>query len=197
MKLGEERARIVRYAQRLESDNLVVGTSGNLSVRRGELVAITPSGVEYEALTPGMIVVVDTDGRQVEGELEPSTELPMHLTAYRVTGAMAVVHTHSTYATVLSTLIDELPPVHYLLALYGGPVRTAAYATYGTEELARSMAAALDGRRGALLRNHGAITVGETLEKAYMLSLYLEWICQVFHQASLLGEPKLLPSEEI
>src|SRR5262245_54764820 len=122
MRLGEDRARIVRYAQRLQSDNLVVGTSGNLSVRRGELVAITPSGVEYEALTPGMIVVVDTEGRQVEGELEPSTELPMHLAAYRVTGAAAVVHTHSTYATVLSTLIADLPPVHYLLSMSRGPV---------------------------------------------------------------------------
>lgn len=197
MLLEDERAQLVEYCRRMQADELTVGTSGNLSVRRGDHVAITPSGAAYEDLTPESICVLTLDGDQVDGALEASSEVPMHTQVYEHTDAVAVVHTHPLYASTLSVLIDELPPVHYMIALLGGPVRVAPYATYGSRELAENSVAAMDGRFGALLQNHGATTYGESLAKAYTRSVYLEWVCRMYHQARLLGEPHLLPAEEI
>ena len=108
----------------------------------------------------------------------------MHLALYGRTDARAIVHTHSTSATVLSTLLDEVPPIHYLIALFGGPVRVAPYATYGTPELATAMLGALEGRTACLLGNHGAVTYAATLAAAYTQAVYLEWICEVYLRAS-------------
>jgi L-fuculose-phosphate aldolase len=195
--LEEERTALVEYCRRMQADELTVGTSGNISVRSGDHVAITPSGAAYEDLTPASICVVDVDGAHVDGALEPSSEVPMHTAVYQRTDAAAVVHTHPLYASTVSVLVDELPPVHYMIALLGGPVRVAPYATYGSDELAANSVAAMEGRFGALLQNHGATTYGESLAKAYTRSLYLEWVCRMYHQARLLGEPHLLPVEEI
>lgn len=197
MLLAAERASVVEYCLRMQRDGLTVGTSGNISVRVGELVAITPSGVPYDELTPAAVCVTDLAGVPVEPGPAPSTELPMHTAVYRATDATAVVHTHPLYATALSVLVDELPAVHYMVALLGGPVRVAPYATFGTEELARAGVAAMAGRSAVLLRNHGATTRGDGLERAYTRSVYLEWLCRLYHQARLLGEPTLLPAEEI
>ncbi|MQA83405.1 MAG: class II aldolase/adducin family protein [Streptosporangiales bacterium] len=197
MLLPEERAQLVRFARRMEADRLAVGTSGNLSVRSGNLVACTPSGVDYADLAPETICVYRLDGGPAEAGPVPTSELPMHLEVYRHTDARAIVHTHPTAATVLSTLVDELPPIHYLLALFGGPVRVARYATYGSEELAANVVAALGGRTACILANHGALSVGDTLHTAYSRARYLEWLCQVYLQARMIGEPRLLPAEEI
>jgi L-fuculose-phosphate aldolase len=195
--LAGERQAVVEFGRRLVADGLVVGTSGNLSVRRGDLIAVSPSGVPYESLTPASVAVCNLDGTVVDGPLPPTSEWPMHLAAYTRTGAAAVVHTHSTAATAVSTLVDELPSVHYLVAMFGGPVRVAAYATYGTPELAANTAAALDGRTGCLLGNHGALTVGGSLAEAYSRAQYLEWLCDVWLRASAVGSPRLLPPAEI
>ncbi|GLZ46345.1 fuculose phosphate aldolase [Actinomycetospora sp. NBRC 106375] len=197
MLLEKERAELVEYCHRMQADELTVGTSGNLSVRRGDHVAITPSGAAYEDLTPESICVISVDGDHVEGSLEPSSEVPMHTAVYQRTDAAAVVHTHPLYASTVSVLVDELPPVHYMIALLGGRVRVAPYATYGSTELAENSVTAMEGRFGALLQNHGATTYGESLAKAYTRSVYLEWVCRMYHQASLLGEPHLLGDEEI
>lgn len=197
MLLENERAQLVEYSRRMQADQLTVGTSGNLSVRHGEYVAITPSGAAYETLTPESICVIDLHGEPVDGQLEPSSEVPMHTLVYQHTDATAVVHTHPLYASTLSALLDELPPVHYMIALLGGPVRVAPYATYGSQELAHNSVEAMAGRYGVLLQNHGATTYGESLAKAYTRGVYLEWVCRVYHQARLLGEPNLLPLDEI
>jgi len=197
MLLFNERADVARYARRMVRDGLVVGTSGNVSLRVGDLVAVTPSGLDYEELAPELVTVCDLAGERVEGPLEPTSELPMHLAVYANTEDHAVVHTHSTAATVVSTLVDELPSVHYLVALFGGPVRVADYATFGTPQLAENMVKALQGRRGCILGNHGTITIGEDLAKAYSLSLYLEWLCEVWLRATAAGTPRLLPPEEV
>ncbi|GKQ38337.1 class II aldolase/adducin family protein [Streptomyces sp. A012304] len=184
----EETARaweaLVATARRTVADGLVVGTSGNVSVRVGDTVLVTPSGVPYDRLTPDDLTGVDLDGRQVRGTLVPTSELPMHLAVYRTTDARAVVHTHAVHATAVSTLVPELPTVHYMTAALGGPVRVAPYATYGTEELARNMLHALADRTGCLLQNHGTITYGTTLDQAYDRTAQLEWMCRLWLTAS-------------
>ena len=191
MLLEAERALIVRHAGLLGPDGLVVGTAGNLSVRTGDLVAITPSSVAYDELVPGAICVVGLDGEIVAAERAPSSELPMHLAVYRATAAAAIVHTHAPYATALATVADELPAIHYLIAELGGPVRVAPYATFGTEELAGSVTDALAGRSAVLLGSHGTLTIGSTLEQAYRRSVLLEWLAALYYRAALLGEPPL------
>lgn len=190
---------LVATARRTVTDGLVVGTSGNVSVRVGDTVLVTPSGVPYDRLTPDDIVGVDLAGRQVLGTLTPTSELPMHLAVYRATDARAVVHTHAVHATAVSTLVRELPLIHYMAGALGGPVRVAPYAAYGTEELAEKMLQALTGRAACLLQNHGTIAYGSTLDQAYDRTAQLEWMCRVWLTASALPglSPTLLSEEQV
>lgn len=197
MLLRSEREELVAFARRLESDGLAIGTSGNLSVRAGEHVAITPSAVDYGVLTPEAICVVTLDGAPVEAEAKPSTELPMHLAVYRHRDEAAVVHTHPPFATALSTVLEELPPVHYLIAMLGGRVRVAPYVTPGSQQLADVVVSALEDRSGVLLQNHGALTIGASLAQAYSRARTLEWLCDVYHRARLVGEPRILTDGEL
>jgi len=183
---------LVATARRTVSDGLVVGTSGNVSVRVEDTVLVTPSGVPYDRLTPTDVTGVDLDGRQVLGTLVPTSELPMHLAVYRTTDARAVVHTHAVHATAVSTLVPELPAVHYMTVALGGPVRVAPYATYGTDELAENMLRALVDRSGCLLQNHGTLTHGATLDQAYDRTAQLEWMCRLWLTAS--SVPGLAPT---
>jgi L-fuculose-phosphate aldolase len=176
----------------MAADDLAPGTSGNLSVRRGGLMAITPSGMAYERMGPADICVVRTwDAALVAGP-RPSTETPMHLALYQASHAAAIVHTHSPFVIALSTVLDELPAVHYAMADLGGPVRVAPYARFGTTQLAASAAAALAGRSAVILRNHGALTCGPTLARAYERARILEWLARVYWYARLAGTPHTL-----
>ncbi|MGH3279850.1 MAG: class II aldolase/adducin family protein [Trebonia sp.] len=198
MLLPGAREAIVATCRELSRAGLVVGTAGNVSVRDGDLVAVTPSGVRYAGLTPELVGVHRLDGTTVEAPLAPTSELPLHLAVYTARPeAGAVVHTHSPAATALSALVDEVPAVHYYVAMFGGPVRVARYATYGTEELARNVVRALRGRTACLMGNHGAVTVGEDLAAAHDKSVYLEWLCDVSLRAAAAGTPRLLPPAEI
>ncbi|MEU6215911.1 class II aldolase/adducin family protein [Streptomyces sp. NPDC047022] len=190
---------LVATARRTVAEGLVVGTSGNVSVRVGDTVLVTPTGVPYERLTPEDTVGVDLEGRQVLGSLRPTSELPMHLAVYRTTGARAVVHTHAVHATAVSTLVRELPLIHYMAGALGGAVRVAPYATYGTPELADHMLRALDGRSACLLQNHGTIAYGTSLAQAYDRTAQLEWMCRVWlTAASVPGlSPALLTPEQL
>ena len=179
MLLGDMREAVAEAGRQMVADRLVVGTAGNISVRAGDLVAVTPTGVPYPGLTPAQVGVHRTDGEPVQAPLAPTSELPLHLALYAATGAAAVVHTHSVAATALSCLVDAVPPVHYYTAMFGGPVPVAPYATYGSTELARHAAAALADRTACLLANHGAVTVGASLAQAYERAVYLEWLCEV------------------
>ncbi|MFE1912958.1 class II aldolase/adducin family protein [Streptomyces anandii] len=190
---------LVGTARRTVSDGLVVGTSGNVSVRVGDTVLVTPSGVPYDRLTPGDVTGVSLDGRQVLGTLVPTSELPMHLAVYRTTGAGAVVHTHAVHATAVSTLVPELPVIHYMAGALGGPVRVAPYAAYGTDELAANMLRALEDRSGCLLQNHGTITFGAGLDQAYDRTAQLEWMCRLWLTASSVPglSPNLLTPDQL
>ncbi len=199
MLLPDARVAIVTACQELSRAGLVVGTAGNVSVREGDLVAVTPSGVRYPDLTPDLVGVHRLDGAAVEAPLAPTSELPLHLAIYTARPeAGAVVHTHSPAATALSALVDEVPAVHYYVAMFGGPtVPVAPYATYGTAELARNVVHALRDRTACLMGSHGAIALGPDLMSAQDKSTYLEWLCDVYLRASSAGTPRLLPAAEI
>jgi L-fuculose-phosphate aldolase len=190
--LEAEREQVAAASRRLATAGLVVGTSGNLSVRHGELVAITPTGADLGTLEAEHVSVVDREGRLVWGELEPTSELDLHLGVYGRYDAGAVVHTHSPLATALSCVLDELPCVHYQMLLLGGSVRVADYATFGTPELAEAVLAALEGRTAALMANHGAIPYGADVAAAADAARLLEWVCDVYWHACAIGTPRTL-----
>jgi L-fuculose-phosphate aldolase len=196
VSLEIERGRVADACRRLAAEGLVLGTAGNVSARSEDRVAITPTGAELARLEPGQVSVVGVDGSFVEGELEPTSELDLHLGVYRRYDAGAVVHTHSPMATALSCVLDELPCVHYQMLLLGGPVRVAPYETFGTPELAHSVLDALEGHTAALMQNHGAIAYAADLDVAVELSLLLEWACTVYWRAAALGTPRALGEEE-
>ena len=187
-----DREDLVAFARRMAGDDLAPGTSGNLSVRRQDTIATTPSGVSYERMgTADICLVRVADGTPQPG-LRPSTETPMHLAVYRATGAGAIVHTHSPFVVALSTVLDELPAVHYAMADLGGIVRVAPYTRFGTPQLAASAVAALAGRNAVILRNHGALACGPDLARAYDRALTLEWLARVYWYARLAGTPQTL-----
>ncbi|MCL2553423.1 MAG: class II aldolase/adducin family protein [Actinomycetia bacterium] len=173
---------VVATARRTVADGLVVGTSGNVSARVGDLVLVTPTGVPYDRLGEDDAVAVDlASGEQVRGTLRPTSELPTHLAVYRATPARAVVHTHAPHATAASALVSKLPNIHYMAAALGGQILCAGYELYGSEELAREVLKALrDGRTACLMRNHGTLAFGDTLDEAYDRTQQLEWMCRVW-----------------
>ncbi|MFI6710910.1 class II aldolase/adducin family protein [Nonomuraea sp. NPDC050478] len=191
------REQLCAYGRRAVELGLVIGTSGNLSVREGDRVSVTPSGVALDRLTPESCPVVDLDGHLLEGDAQPSSETPMHLAIYRTTDARAVVHTHSVFGAVVATTKTELPPIHYNALMLGGVVKVAEYATYGTDELAASVRAALEGKRAALMANHGGVTIGATLEEAFEATRLLEWLCEVYVRALGVGEPAVLTDAQL
>jgi L-fuculose-phosphate aldolase len=199
MLLADERRLVADYGRRMTGDRLVVGTSGNLSIRVGDLMAVTPAGHAYDTLSPELVCVLRLDGEPVEGDLAPTSELAIHQLIYANTDAAAVVHIHSTAGTVVSTLVEELPTIHYILAIMGGPIRVAPYATFGSPGLAANVLAAIEGRSGVLLANHGAVTYGPAMEVAYDRALYLEWVAEVWLRAhSVPGlTPRILGEAEM
>ena len=150
--------------------------SGNLSCRTPGGFLITPSGLPYAEMVPGDLVEVALDGAVLNGNRRPSSEWRLHAAIYAARPeAAAVVHTHSPMATALSCAREGIPPFHYMIALAGGhDVRCAPYATFGTEALAANCVAALEGRRAALLANHGVVAFGTTLAAARVLAEEVE-----------------------
>ena len=196
MLLEKERREIVETCLFMQNNKLVVGTAGNVSIRVDDKVAISPSGVPYETMTAEDVVVFSMDGERVDGILEPSSELPLHLSVYRETAAKAITHNHAPASTALGLVVDEIPPSHYYSAMLGGIIRVAPYAEFGTDELARNVTDALKGRSGALMKNHGAITIGPTVKKAAGLLPILEYVCEIHLRAMATGAPIALLSPE-
>jgi len=190
-------AQLVSYSARLLDDGLAVGSAGNMSVRAGDLVAITPSGIGYHELQPEDVCVVTLDGTAVHTPHDPSSETPMHLAIYAAAAATAVVHTHSAEVIALSSARAELPAIHYAIAQLGGPVRVARYVRFGSAGLAQAAVEALADRRAAILQNHGAITYGTGLPQAYDRALLLEWLARVYRLALDYGEPRILSAAEL
>jgi L-fuculose-phosphate aldolase len=183
-------------ARVLAADGLFIGTAGNVSVRDGDRVLVTGTGVVLGRCTEEDVTVVGLDGRVLEGSLVPTSELDLHLGIYADTDAMAIVHTHAPYSTAVACVLDELPVLHYQHLLLGGAVRVAPYATFGTPALATHVRRALAGRQAALMANHGSVAIGSTLDKAVEHAQLLEWLATLHHRASALGAPRFLTDHE-
>jgi L-fuculose-phosphate aldolase len=195
------RTALVDAAREVATSGLIVGSAGNVSVRRGDRVLITPGGGRLGALDPQDCVDVALADGSVAADhassSKPSSESALHRMVYAATDAGAIVHTHSHYATVLSTLVDEVPAVHYVVNQFGGPVRVARYECFGTDELAQSVSEALDGRKAALMRNHGAVATGSDLAQAVLNAIQLEWFASIYYHARLAGSPSILTAEQL
>jgi L-fuculose-phosphate aldolase len=182
-------------ARQLAASGLVLGTAGNLSERAGELVAVTPTGAVLADLQAADVAVVDVDGAQVDGPLQPTSELDLHLGLYRRYEAGAVVHFHPPIGTALACVIDELPVIHYQLLALGGPVRVGRHETFGSPELAEATLDALEGRLAALMSNHGAIVYGSDMAAAMANAELLEWGCELYWRAAAIGTPRALDED--
>jgi L-fuculose-phosphate aldolase len=196
-----DRQALVDGCRAIGETGMVVGSAGNLSIRAGDRVLITPRGAELEAIDPGDLVDVALADGSVAADHAcaslPSSETPLHRAIYTAVEADAIVHTHAHYCTVLSTLVDELPAIHYMITAFGGPVRVASYETFGTDELAASVGAALQHRRAALMANHGAVVAGRDIEHAVALAIQLEWLASVYYHAVCAGNPRLLSDTQL
>lgn len=197
----EIRKKIVATGKKILNYSLVVGTWGNVSARvPGEdLIAITPSGMNYELLQPEDVVLLDLTGNVVEGKRKPSIEVPLHLAIYRARKDVnAIVHTHSTYATALACARKPIPAaVEDLVQIVGGEVRVAAYALPGTPELGQNALQALEGRNAVLLANHGLLGAGKDLEEALKICLVAEKAAQVTLLAQAVGGVVELSPEDV
>lgn len=199
----QKRRDIVAACLWMNSSGLNQGTSGNISVRHGDTMLISPSGVPYEQLEPEDIVAMTLTGDYgsylASGANVPSSEWRFHLDIMRARPDVgAIVHTHSLYATVMGCVRKDIPAVHYMIAAAGGPnIRCSAYATYGTAELSTAALAALEDRTCCILANHGMIATGPTLAKAQWLAVELETIAKQYYLTLCIGGPVLLSDAEI
>ena len=197
--LAAARHLVAEGGRRLIAEGLVTGTAGNVSVRVGDLVAISPSSVPYDQVGPDEVSIVTMDGELVDPDprFRPSTETDLHLSVYASTDAGAVVHHHGLRSVAVSTVVDVLPPLHYYAVRLGGAPRVAPYARFGTPELARLVTEALRDRSAALMQNHGAVTHGSSMDEAFERAHLLEWLCELYAQATVLGRPRVLTDDDL
>ena len=199
--LEELKFEVLQALLALPKSGLVQGTSGNVSGRQVELVVIKPSGIPYEELRPEDLVVVDLDGKVVEGKLKPSVDTLAHLEIYRALQDVGgVVHTHSTYATVFAVLGRELPVYTTELAdFFGGSIPISEYVPPGDRGIGLQFAEKTKpGRyRALIMRSHGVFTAGKTPADAVKAALIVEHSARIACLAELLGKPTALPPDEV
>jgi L-fuculose-phosphate aldolase len=178
---------------------LTTGTGGNISARNGDRVAISPSGMPYNEIDPEDVPIVDLNGNHLEGDRKPSSEFRMHTDVIRERDDVGgVVHTHSPYASTFASLGEPIPASHYLIAFIGNKIPVAPYETYGTAELAEVALDALGEEYNAcLLEQHGVLAVGDSVEAAFEVALMVEYCARIHYQAVSIGEPNIVPDEEI
>ena len=195
-----EKEQVVRYGKKLIDRRLTTGSGGNISVynREKNLVAISPSGLDYYETTPEDIVILDMDGNLVEGKHRPSSEAGMHLAFYKNRADVSgIVHTHSKFATAIACMGWELPAVHYLIGMAGHRVKCTGYATYGSDELAKKALETIGDSNAVLLANHGLIALGEDVDRAFSTAEHLEFVSEVYYLTKTLGTPNILSDEDM
>jgi L-ribulose-5-phosphate 4-epimerase len=201
MLLETLRQEICRLHAELPRNNLVTWTSGNVSGRDSEsgLVVIKPSGISYEDLTPENMVVVDLDGKIVEGKYKPSSDTTAHLFVYRNRSDVnGMVHTHSPFATAFAAVGKSIPV--YLTAIcdeFGGPIPCGGYAKIGGDEIGREIIKSIGASPALLLKNHGVFTVGKTPKAAVKAAIMVEDVAKTVFYALQLGTPDEIPAEEV
>ena len=196
----QEKELVVRYGKKLIDRRLTTGSGGNISVynREKNLVAISPSGLDYYETTPEDIVILDMDGNLVEGKHRPSSEAGMHLAFYKNRADVSgIVHTHSKFATAIACMGWELPAVHYLIGMAGHRVKCTGYATYGSDELAKKALETIGDSNAVLLANHGLIALGEDVDRAFSTAEHLEFVSEVYYLTKTLGTPNILSDEDM
>lgn len=202
MSTGEEdrlRSRIVEVMLAMQARGLNRGTTGNVSARCGDGMLITPSGVVPDRLLAEAIVFVNANGELRGDSLKPSSEWKMHARIYALRpDAGAIVHCHSRHATILACAGKAIPPMHYMVGVSGKPsVPLAAYATFGSEELAENVTRALDGGKACLMANHGQIALGPNLSRALLIAEEMEEQAAVYWGTLAIGGPRLLSDEQM
>ncbi|MEC8956411.1 MAG: class II aldolase/adducin family protein [Pseudomonadota bacterium] len=198
MKFKLEREMIINAVIRLQKAGLIINTSGNASIKVGEYVIITPSAAAYKNLKPTDILVMNQDKEVVEGNLLPSSEVDLHYSIYENDESIkAIIHTHSLYATAVSSIANELPAIHYQIVDLGGAIPVAPYKTFGSPALASTVVENIYGKNAVLMQNHGAVTVAKNLEKALSRSILLEWLCSLYLISKQSGKPSLIKQSEL
>ncbi|RVV97151.1 class II aldolase [Mesobaculum littorinae] len=194
----ELRRQIIESCIEMNRSGINQGTSGNISVRSGEGILVTPTSMPYDTLVPEDIVWIGFSG-EVIGKRRPSSEWRFHLDILRERRDVeAVVHAHPNAATSLSIMEKGIPAIHYMIAVCGGPdIRCAPYATFGTQDLSRNAVAALEGRTACLLAHHGMIACGTSLEQAMWRAVEVETLSRQYLDCLPMGEPPVLSDAEI
>jgi L-fuculose-phosphate aldolase len=196
----ELRQAIIDACLSMERQQINQGTSGNISVRIGNQMLITPSGVDYARMTPEMIVSMPLDGSDsAPGQLKPSSEWRFHhAILLGKPDVNAVVHAHPVNCTALAMNRMEIPACHYMVAAFGGDtVPVAGYALFGTSELSDTVLASLENRSACLMANHGAVVTGDTLERALWRMVELETLAKGYVTSLSVGAPHILSAEEM
>lgn len=201
MLMQEERELVVEYGKKMSAARLSTGTSGNISIYNAEkgLVALSPSGMDYFSTPPEDVVILDLDGKVVDGKRKPSSEWALHTTFYKhKPHARAVVHTHSVYCTTLAVLGEPIRAVHYVIGDAGAAeVPCAPYQLFGTEALAEAAMEVCGKSDGVLLGNHGLVCCGKDIKGAYGLACNLEYIAEIQCRAMSIGKPNVLTEEQM
>ncbi len=200
MILERERTLVAEYGRKLILAGLTSGTGGNVSIRSGALIAISPSGMDYNAVMTADVTVIGPDGHVAEGARTPSSESAMHRAFYAARPDIgAVVHTHSPAVTALSCLRRSLPAVSYLVALSGrNEIPCAPYRDFGSDSLARAAVETADGCDGVMLANHGLVCLGRDIGSAFQLAVQLEFCADIYMRCLAAGQaPALLTAEEM
>lgn len=201
-KWNAEKKAVLEAAQKMAQKELVVGTSGNVSIRIGEqngreLMAITPNARYYDTIDVDDIVVADFDGENVEGELKTSIEKLLHIGVYKARRKVnAIVHTHPVFGSAISVTGLEIPAfLDDQITYIGGEIKVAEYALPGTPELVENVLSALGPRNGVLLANHGALSVGRDMREAFTICEMLEKTAKIYVYAMGLGSVNPVPAK--
>ena len=194
----QKRESIIEHCLEMNRSGINQGTSGNISIRHEDGLLITPTSMPYESIKPSDIVLLDAKGKS-QGPYRPSSEWQFHKDILDARPEVnSVVHAHPTYCTVLAIMGREIPPIHYMLSVFGGPnIRCAPYAIYGSKELSDHAVDALEDRKACLLDHHGMIAVGTSLPQAMWLAVELETVARQHHGCLQLGDPPLLSEQQI
>ncbi|GGA26141.1 class II aldolase/adducin family protein [Neptunicoccus cionae] len=184
----------------MKNSGLNQGTSGNISVRYGEGMLITPSGVPYEKMRPDMLCTMPLSGDpDLSGDIRPSTEWRFHQSIlHSKPDVTAVVHAHPVHATAIAVQRRPIPACHYMIAAFGGnDVPLVDYALFGSDELARMVADAMAQRTGCIMANHGAVVAGESLDRALWRMEELDNLARVYLLALSTGTPEILTDAQM